>query len=129
MSCSDPAVYILTGILPIEAPIHIKALTFLIAPYRKAILVWFCRCVVGTRDPGRCVHEIHIRIDYALSLALVIHMYFHQLFMESVLFIYVFFFSSCVALPIACPSMISCFRCSGPFFGEYDNYGVRPIIR
>ena len=28
------------------------------------------------------------------------------------------FFSSCVALPIVCPSMISCFRCSGPFFGE-----------
>ena len=28
MSCPDPAVYILTGILPIEAPIHIKALTF-----------------------------------------------------------------------------------------------------
>jgi hypothetical protein len=28
MSCSDPAVYILTGILPIEAQIHIKALTF-----------------------------------------------------------------------------------------------------
>ena len=25
------------------------------------------------------------------------------------------FFSSCVALPIVCPSMISCFRCSGPF--------------
>ena len=28
MSCPDPAVYILTGILPIEAQIHIKALTF-----------------------------------------------------------------------------------------------------
>ena len=28
------------------------------------------------------------------------------------------FFSSCVALPIVCPFMISCFRCSGPFFGE-----------
>jgi hypothetical protein len=28
MSCPDPAVYILTGILPIEAHIHIKALTF-----------------------------------------------------------------------------------------------------
>ena len=28
------------------------------------------------------------------------------------------FLSSCVALPIVCPSMISCFRCSGPFFGE-----------
>jgi hypothetical protein len=28
------------------------------------------------------------------------------------------FFSSCVALPIVCPSMISCFRCAGPFFGE-----------
>ena len=28
MSCLDPAVYILTGILPIEAQIHIKALTF-----------------------------------------------------------------------------------------------------
>jgi hypothetical protein len=39
--------------------------TVIIAPYRKAILVLyrFCRCVVGTRDPGRCVHEIHIRID------------------------------------------------------------------
>jgi hypothetical protein len=91
MSCLDPVVYILTGILPIEAQIHIKALTFfnnvchqgekntekklarrqltvevlrtvIIAPYRKAILVLcrFCRCVVGTRDPGRCVHEIHI---------------------------------------------------------------------
>ena len=48
--------------------------TVIIAPYRKAILVLcrFCRCVVGTRDPGRCVHEIHIRIDYALRLALVI---------------------------------------------------------
>jgi hypothetical protein len=29
-----------------------------------------------------------------------------------------FFFSSCVALPIVCPSMISCFQCSGPFFGQ-----------
>jgi hypothetical protein len=28
------------------------------------------------------------------------------------------FLNSCVALPIVCPSMISCFRCSGPFFGE-----------
>jgi hypothetical protein len=28
MSCPNPAVYILTGILPIEAQIHIKALTF-----------------------------------------------------------------------------------------------------
>ena len=28
MSCPDPVVYILTGILPIEAQIHIKALTF-----------------------------------------------------------------------------------------------------
>jgi hypothetical protein len=28
------------------------------------------------------------------------------------------FLSSCVALPIVCPSMILCFRCSGPFFGE-----------
>ena len=28
MSCPDPAVYILTGNLPIEAQIHIKALTF-----------------------------------------------------------------------------------------------------
>ena len=28
------------------------------------------------------------------------------------------FFNSCVALPIVCPSMISCFRCSGSFFGE-----------
>jgi hypothetical protein len=28
MSCPDPAVYILTGILPIEAQIHIKTLTF-----------------------------------------------------------------------------------------------------
>jgi hypothetical protein len=28
MSCPDPAVYILTGILPIEAQIHIKSLTF-----------------------------------------------------------------------------------------------------
>ena len=28
MSCSDPAIYILTGIIPIEAQIHIKALTF-----------------------------------------------------------------------------------------------------
>jgi hypothetical protein len=28
MSCPDPAVYILTGILPIQAQIHIKALTF-----------------------------------------------------------------------------------------------------
>jgi hypothetical protein len=28
MSCPDPAVYILTGILPIAAQIHIKALTF-----------------------------------------------------------------------------------------------------
>jgi hypothetical protein len=39
--------------------------TVIIAPYRKEILVLcrFCRCVVGTRDPGRCVHEIHIRID------------------------------------------------------------------
>ena len=39
--------------------------TVIIASYRKAILVLcgFCRCVVGTRDPGRCVHEIHIRID------------------------------------------------------------------
>jgi hypothetical protein len=27
MSCLDPTVYILTGILPIEAQIHIKALT------------------------------------------------------------------------------------------------------
>ena len=24
-----------------------------------------------------------------------------------------------MTLPIVCPSMISCFRCSGPFFGEY----------
>ena len=31
---------------------------------------------------------------------------------------YMCFLSSCVALPIFCPSMISCFRCSGPFFGE-----------
>ena len=31
---------------------------------------------------------------------------------------YMCFLSSCVALPIVCPSMISCFRCSGPFFGE-----------
>jgi hypothetical protein len=29
MSCPDPVVYILTRILPIEAQIHIKALTFL----------------------------------------------------------------------------------------------------
>jgi hypothetical protein len=29
MSCPDPAVYTLTGILPIEAQIHIKALTLL----------------------------------------------------------------------------------------------------
>jgi hypothetical protein len=37
----------------------------IIALYRKAILVLcrFCRCVVGIRDPGRCVQEIHIRID------------------------------------------------------------------
>ena len=28
MSCPGPAVYILTGILPIEAQIHIKTLTF-----------------------------------------------------------------------------------------------------
>ena len=28
------------------------------------------------------------------------------------------FLSSCVVLPIVCPSMISCFRCSGLFFGE-----------
>jgi hypothetical protein len=28
MSCPDPVVYILTGILPIGAQIHIKALTF-----------------------------------------------------------------------------------------------------
>ena len=28
MSCSDPAVYILTRSIPIEAQIHIKALTF-----------------------------------------------------------------------------------------------------
>ena len=28
MSCPDPAVYILTGILPTEPQIHIKALTF-----------------------------------------------------------------------------------------------------
>jgi hypothetical protein len=28
MSCPDPVVYILTGILPIETQIHIKALTF-----------------------------------------------------------------------------------------------------
>ena len=27
--CPDPAVYILTGILPIEAQIHLKALVFL----------------------------------------------------------------------------------------------------
>jgi hypothetical protein len=27
------------------------------------VLCRFCRCVVGTRDPGHCVHEIHIRID------------------------------------------------------------------
>ena len=48
--------------------------TVIIAPNRKAILVLcrFCRCVVGTRDPGRCVQEIHIRKDYALCLALVI---------------------------------------------------------
>jgi hypothetical protein len=26
------------------------------------VLCRFCRCVVRTRDPGRCVHEIHIQI-------------------------------------------------------------------
>jgi hypothetical protein len=31
---------------------------------------------------------------------------------------YMCFLSSCVALSIVCPSMISCFRCAGPFFGE-----------
>jgi hypothetical protein len=31
---------------------------------------------------------------------------------------YMCFFISCVALPIVCPSMLSCFRCSGPFFCE-----------
>jgi hypothetical protein len=36
----------------------------------------------------------------------------------TLLYLYVVFLSSCVALPIVCPSMISCFRCSGPFFGE-----------
>jgi hypothetical protein len=32
--------------------------TVIIAPYRKAILVLcrFCRCVVGTRDPGKQIH-------------------------------------------------------------------------
>jgi hypothetical protein len=38
--------------------------------------------------------------------------------MFMLLFIYVFLFSSCMVLSIFCPSMISCFRCSGPFFGE-----------
>jgi hypothetical protein len=37
------------------------------------------------------------------------------------------FFSSCVALPIVCPSMISCFRCSGPFFGD-KRFGFWPHI-
>jgi hypothetical protein len=48
--------------------------TVIIAPYRKAILVLcrFCRCVVGTRDPGRCVHDIHIELQPKKSVA--IHM-------------------------------------------------------
>jgi hypothetical protein len=45
-------------------------------------------------------------------LTLPVHHDLIQVFMESVLFIYVFFLSSCVALPILCPSTISCFRCS-----------------
>jgi hypothetical protein len=49
MSCPDPAVYILTGILPIEAQIHIKALTFF----------------------NNVCHRGE-RIDYALRLVLVI---------------------------------------------------------
>ena len=38
------------------------------------------------------------------------------------------FLSSCVSLPIVCPSTISCFRCSGPFFGEYKRFGFWPHI-
>jgi hypothetical protein len=40
---------------------------------------------------------------------------------------YMCFLSSCVALPIVCPSMISCFRCSGPFLVS-KRFGFWPHI-
>jgi hypothetical protein len=54
MSCPNPAVYILTGILPIEAQIHIKALTFfnLALVIFSSTLVWIlCFIVVVLMIP------------------------------------------------------------------------------
>ena len=70
----------------------------------------------ATRYSNKAWSSLYLKIYGILTLP--VHHDWIQVFMESVLFIYVFFFSSCVSLPIVCPSMISYFRCSGPFFGE-----------
>jgi cytidine deaminase len=60
--CADDIALLSTQLSDAQIVVN---MALIIAPHRKAILVLcrFCRCVVGTRDPGRCVYEIHIRID------------------------------------------------------------------